>query len=324
MARRTPATLQSVADAVGVSVRTVANTLRFPERVSAQTRERVAAEVRRQNYHPNTAGRSLRTNRSGLIGVCVSRPLSDGSVEGLVAPVTAAAELAGFHPLLFSERGPDVGAAYQDLLRRQAVDGFLLTGTEVDDPRHVWLQDRGVPFVSIGRRWTTELGPFVDFDGIAAMDQVVDHLVESGRSRIAFAGPAGDLGPVAERRLGVELALAERGLEPVEHEPLGPRRSGDGPPFDAVVAADDAIAVELLGAADGAGVTVGGRDDDIAVVGYGATAVATLRHRFTTVADPIGEAVRHAVELLAAMIADPNAAAEPVMLTPSLVPGVTS
>src|SRR5690606_31133895 len=210
---RRRATLQTVADAVGVSIQTVANSLRHPERVNEATLQRVLAEVRRQDYRPNTAGRSLRTNRVALLGVCVSRPLSDGGIEAFLRAAARAAQQLDFHLLAFTEEMESIGAVYDELLRSHAIDGFILTGTEVDDARHVWLHDRGIPFVAVGRRWSTELGPFVDFDGIDAMQQVAKHLLANGRSRFAWVAPAAESGPTAERFVGLEQVLTDHGRE---------------------------------------------------------------------------------------------------------------
>lgn len=332
--QRRRATLQSVADAVGVSIQTVANSLRHPERVHEATRQRVIAEVRRQDYRPNTAGRSLRTNRVDLLAVCVSRPLSDGGIDVFLRAATRAAQQLGFHLLAFTEQMDSIGAVYDELLRTHAVDGFILTGTEVDDPRHVWLHDRDVPFVAIGRRWTTELGPFVDFDGVAGMRQVVDHLVATGRRRVAFVGPDAPLGPEAERLVGVEQALGDGPAELVGVHQFDQRALTNDPPVlearfaavladhpDAVVAADDRYATLARQALASAGIGCG-VDAEVALTGYGATDEG-IRRSLTTVADPIVDATRIAVGLLAALVDDPDASVEPVMLEPALVTGLT-
>lgn len=326
---RRRATLQSVADAVGVSIQTVANSLRHPERVAEATRQRVIAEVRRQDYRPNTAGRSLRTNRVDLLAACVSRPLSDGSVDAFLRAAAPAAQRYGFHLLAFTEEMESIGAVYDELLRTHAVDGFVLTGTEIDDPRHVWLHDRDVPFVAIGRRWTTELGPFVDFDGIDAMCQLADHLLERGRRRFAWVGPAAASGPVAERLVGLDQALAGSGADLVAaHAVDSPDRVDVladvvvGEAIDAVVCADDRYAAAIVTALTDADIAVG-PGETLAVTGYGNTELARLLG-ITTVADPIADAARTAVQMLTTLVDDPETSIEAVMLAPALLPRHTA
>src|SRR5690606_24680418 len=63
-------TLQTVADAVGVSRSTVSNAYSNPDQLSAELREKIFEVARKIGYPgPNPAARSLRRGRAGAIGV---------------------------------------------------------------------------------------------------------------------------------------------------------------------------------------------------------------------------------------------------------------
>ena len=63
------ATISDVAKAAGVSVKTVSRVLNKEPNVQASTRERVLKFMRQLDYAPFTAARTMRTKKTGLIGV---------------------------------------------------------------------------------------------------------------------------------------------------------------------------------------------------------------------------------------------------------------
>ena len=65
--------LQDVADHAGVSVKTVSNVVHGHPAVSRPMRAKVQASIEALGYVPNVSARSLRTGRSGLIGLAVPR-----------------------------------------------------------------------------------------------------------------------------------------------------------------------------------------------------------------------------------------------------------
>ena len=72
-----PLTLKVMADRLGVSTATVSNAFNRPDQLSRGLRDRILAECRKAGYlGPNAAARSLRTGRTGIIGVSLSNHLS--------------------------------------------------------------------------------------------------------------------------------------------------------------------------------------------------------------------------------------------------------
>ncbi|MDO5662947.1 MAG: LacI family DNA-binding transcriptional regulator, partial [Brachybacterium sp.] len=81
--------MSDVAERVGVSYQTVSRVLNDPDRVRADTRERVLKAIEDLGYTRNMSARSLRTTRSSIIGI-----ISDGSPLFGPAATTAAIERA--------------------------------------------------------------------------------------------------------------------------------------------------------------------------------------------------------------------------------------
>ena len=70
-------TLQTIADAVGVSRTTVSNAYSRPDQLSDELRERIFQTAARLGYRgPNPAGRLLRSGRAGAIGVVLTESLA--------------------------------------------------------------------------------------------------------------------------------------------------------------------------------------------------------------------------------------------------------
>src|SRR5947207_1410750 len=71
------ATLQTIADHVGVSRATVSNAYNHPERLGDDLRERVLGAARELGYPgPDPAARRLRQQRAGAVGLVLTEALS--------------------------------------------------------------------------------------------------------------------------------------------------------------------------------------------------------------------------------------------------------
>lgn len=325
-------TLESVAAAAGVSRQTVSNVLNAPERVATSTRQRVEAIIEALNYRPNRLARSLRTRASRLLGYCV-RPVTADALnpvlDRFVHAVTEAAAEHGFHLLLFTAPSRAAGLdRYAELLGQQAVDGFILSDTEVGDPRHGWLAARNVPFVSFGRTWSgADQGPWVDVDGAEGTSQAVNHLHDLGHRRIAFLGwpegsGAGDdrLAGYRDacRRLGVPdlVVRAEQGME--QGRQGAERLLARPEPPTAVVCVSDVCAYGVLRALAERGLRPG---HDVAVAGFDDTPAAALPGiELTSVAQPIEQVGRAVVRLLLAHLGvlDQRGQTDHLLLQPTL------
>ena len=70
-------TLKDMANRLGVSTATVSNAFNRPNQLSRDLREQILKECHSSGYHgPNAAARSLRTGKTGIIGVFISNYLA--------------------------------------------------------------------------------------------------------------------------------------------------------------------------------------------------------------------------------------------------------
>src|SRR5689334_10861616 len=78
--------IRDVARQAGVSISTVSRVLNGTANVNSDIRKRVAAAMEDLAYQPNSAARSLRTNRSRIIGLLISdiqNPFFMGLIRGV-------------------------------------------------------------------------------------------------------------------------------------------------------------------------------------------------------------------------------------------------
>jgi DNA-binding LacI/PurR family transcriptional regulator len=307
-------TLKQVAAHADVSVQTVSNALNAPHRLRADTLLRVTRSIELLNYRPNRNARILRTSAVELVGYCVPnwpRGQAHLVMDQFMHALCATAEASGRHILLFTApTGLDGMSVYDDLHARRLVDGFVLSQTETHDPRHGWLAERRIPFVSFGRVWGehSQPGSWVDVDGAAGCALAVRHLAEGGRRRIGFLGWPKASGLAEDRRTGWRSACREAGLPTVglsvrcktdsidEGARAAARLLDAAPPVDGIVALSDVLALGALREITRRGLTPG---EQVAVTGFDDSPLASVvSPGLTSVRQPIDEIAVELVDIL--------------------------
>lgn len=302
--------VREVAEAASVSVGTVSNVLNRPDRVSADTAERVRAAIERLGYVRNDAARQLRAGRSRSVGLLV-RDVRNPFFTDVARGVEDAAADAGLTVLLGnSNESPERESAYLDLFEEQRVLGVLTSPVSEDLPRLIRLHERGTPVVLVDRETSDGRLSSVAVDDVAGGYIAVSHMADIGRQRIAFVGGPVSIRQVSDRLTGARQAAAERREVSLQHVTtesltvLAGRAAGkqiremrpDQRP-DAIFAANDLVAVGVLQALTMmSGVRV---PEDIALIGYddidfAAAAVVPL----SSVRQPSALLGRTAMELL--------------------------
>jgi DNA-binding LacI/PurR family transcriptional regulator len=198
------------------------------QRYSVHTREKVLAAVKELDYRPNFAGRSLKMNRSFLVGVLFNATNSDHTVDFLCGVQTQLIN-AGCTPIVFSHATPAAEAHFYKCCLDRHVDG-LIVNAAVDPLGNANLEkyssalERGLPLVEVFGRFLQGV-PAVNVDDVSAGRSATRHLMQFGHRRIAFlvhewyaaVRPSG-MGlhhDAWERCRGYEQAMCAAGLEPI-------------------------------------------------------------------------------------------------------------
>jgi len=209
------ATLKDISAELGLSVATVSRALNgFPE-VNAKTRVKVEATAKRMGYRPNRTAQRLVTGKSNMVGMIAklnADNLADRTFLEILTGLTAALAERDVDLVLSVDQGDNPVLAYEKMLERGILDGFILNAPMVDDPRVAFLQERGVPFVVHGQTADDVTYPFYGIDNTAVSTDAVQLLAALGHRRIAFLNGDRSYAFAADRERGFRSAIAEAGL----------------------------------------------------------------------------------------------------------------
>lgn len=311
---RGSATIQHVAREAGVSAMTVSRVVNGGTNVREATRAAVLAAIKRLNYSPNTAARSLAAGEATQIGLLYANPSAAYLSQFLIGAL-AAARRAGCHLVLEaceSER-PDEQAEATRQFAATHVEGVILPPPLSEAaPVRAELEATGIPWVSVAMGRPPSGVCNVRIDDFAAAAAMTRHLIDLGHRMIGFILGNPNQTSSAERHRGFVAALEAAGLDPaampveqgyftfrsgmVATERLLDR--GEAP--TAIFASNDDMAAGAVAVAHRRGLNV---PQDLSIVGFDDTSLATnVWPELTTVRQPIAVMAEVALELLLARL----------------------
>ena len=321
-------TITTVARLANVSVASASRALNGI-RTSAETLERVTAAAESVGYVPNAAARSLRSRRTGQIAFAMP-DVGNPVYTTMVGSIQEVARVSGVRLLLHSTGAdPDDELAMVRDLKHRYVDGLILASLHLTEAHAAELSLSAAPVVVIGRPTAGTPVDTVRAYSRKGAAEAVRHLYAAGRRRIAFVNGPTHTAPGSSRRRGYLDGLRSCGLERDDErievaddfmvEPG--RRAAElllarvRP--DAILCANDLLAVGVLGTLRDAGLDVPG---DVAIVGMDNSDLSGLTWPALTTVD-LGsfERARIAAELLLARIDDPGREPQVVGVEPRLV-----
>lgn len=183
--------IRDVAAAAGVSITTVSDALNGKGRLPDATRRHVRNVADRLGYRPSAAARTLRTGKSGLIGLTVTTygeepfTFTEFAYFAEMARAATSAALASGYALVIlpaTSRHRDF-----DVWSNVALDGTVVIDPADHDPVVTELVRQGIPVVSDGRPAASlPVTAWVDNDHEAAVMGLLDHLAAAGARRIGL------------------------------------------------------------------------------------------------------------------------------------------
>jgi DNA-binding LacI/PurR family transcriptional regulator len=318
-------TLQTIADAVGVSRMTVSNAFSRPDQLSTALRERILAAAQELGYAgPDPSARALARGRVGAVGILltesVAAAFSDEVAIGFLGAIAEELGPTGMAlTLITSAHTGDVVPA-----RDVAMDGAIVYSCDIHSSDIEWLVKRGLPLVYVDQPPVPGV-PSVNVDDHHGARAAAEHVVSLGHREVGcvilgFSGPYGVLDGVVDtdhlvtqqRLLGWLEVLDEADIQPtVVRLPHGDSRAEIGreagrllltrePRPTAILCFSDVLANGVVHAAEDLGLSV---PHDVSVVGYDDSALASrMRPALTTVRQPIAQKGRAASAALLASL----------------------
>ncbi|HCA16983.1 MAG TPA: LacI family transcriptional regulator [Alcaligenes faecalis] len=314
-----------VAKAAEVSVATVSRALNEPEKVGAKTLLRVQAAIQAMGYEPNASARSLRSQRSRVIGVILPTLLNPVFAECLKGIADTAAQ--GGYAILpfFTDYHIERESQAVALLLASNVEGIVLVvSNPAFSPALARLSKTTCPYVLAYNQHPDH--PCVTVDGEQAMIDLIAHLVAGSHHRIAMVTGHLHVSDRAQQRSrGYTRGMEQAGLRPLallevpfmDQAPAKGTSQTDAQPGDtragthladvatllrqahrptALIGSNDLIAMRCMRTAQQIGLRI---PQDISVVGFDGIGIgADLFPRPATIVQPNEEIGRQCVGLL--------------------------
>jgi DNA-binding LacI/PurR family transcriptional regulator len=312
----TTVSIKDIAKKAGVSHSTVSRALGDSPLVSSETRARIQRLAREMGYSPDAQARSLVMGRTQTVGVVVTA-ITDPFIAEIVQAIESTAYDRGYSVILASSRSKsEREIAAVEMLQSKRVDGVIVTSSRVGALYQEHLDRLGVPVVLINSH-REEMGSYtfsISVDNRHGGCLATRHLLELGHRRIAYVTGAADHSDDRERLAGYRQALTEAGIVPdrvlivagtglaAGGERALPQMLALEQPPTAVFCYNDMTAIGLLRAACRAGLSIPG---DLSVVGFDDIPFASfVRPALTTIAQPMPDMGRQAMEMVLALMKD--------------------
>lgn len=307
--------MAELARMAGVSTATVSRALAGSGLVAIETRQRLEALAREQGYLVNPVARSLRSSRTGTIGVVVplfhaaDQPLDDPFFARMLSGLAQALTARG-RELLLSKIWAGGSGWVDRLVRERRADAVIIIGQSTQSDAIATAARAGAPVVVWGEAADGDAYPTVGSDNVEGGRLAAARLLGQQRRQLVLMGdPA--LPEIAARLAGFAQAHADAGVPMMadavvqvgftagQAQAAARQLFASRRPIDGIVASSDLIAAAAVRAALEAGRSVPG---DVAVIGYDDAPIAALLHpALTTIAQDVGAAAERLVDAAIAL-----------------------
>lgn len=324
-------TLLEVARAAGMHVSTVSRVLNgsaqeAEQAASPDTVEKIRQIAQSLDYHPNQLARSLKQQRSRMVGV-----LMPGITDLVLAQIYEAIEIEaarfGYESIVANTHDQEnLQTTRSAILLDRRVDGLVLGDVPWDGGYARDLRARHVPLVLVSR-FAADF-PYVVVDDFGGGRAMAHHFADLGHQRVAVLAGIARSSTGRERTRGFVQGMAERGVtvhpDCILHTAFTTETGHDvsyallqaKPEITAVFGCNDFDALGVLGAARELGRTPG---LDLAVGGFNNIALAQhLSIPLTTVHSPRSDMGQRAMRMLIDII-EGRGTGEQVVLPTQLV-----
>lgn len=272
-------TLSTIAEDLGVSTATVSLALRDSPLVADITREKIKEAAANAGYIYNRRAASLRTSRSGIVGLLVPDIMNPFFAE-ILHGIEEELGLDRQTFLLCNHRDKiETQKHFVETLLQFGADGVIMSPAIDTSPQDIAaMEANGLPVVMVARWVQGAKVPVYRGDDKKGVYMVTNHLVEQGHKKIAFIGGKRETSTGTDRLAGYLAALENANIEPIEKLQMGSERSrksgydsvremfkDNKDAATAIVCFNDLIAIGVLNGLNSLGIKPG---EDIAVTGY--------------------------------------------------------
>lgn len=270
--------IKDIAKKTGVSHSTVSRALHNSPLISPETAERIRLVAQEMSYQPSAAARSLKTNRTLVLGVIVSN-IADPFFSEILFGIEELAQVKGYSLFIASsQHDPLRERKIVQTMMEQRTDGIIVCSSSISAEQGRQLLDHGYPVVVINNQAADSFHYSIYHDDIDGSQQITRHLIGLGHQRIAYVSNARSGRTDHDRLAGFRSAMAGANL-PVPEEYIFTAQNGEArngfeamqhllqisPRPTAVFCFNDLLAIGALNACSLAGVSV---PDQVSIAGF--------------------------------------------------------
>lgn len=300
-------TINDIAKQAGVAKSTVSRYLNNGS-ISPATRKKIDKIVEETGYKPNAFARSLKAQKTNMIGVIIPR-LNSPSTNDVLAGIDAKAREKGYQ-LLITNSDQNTGRELENIqtLAKQKVEGIILLAREITEDHITLIKEANIPFLILGQK-VEGIHSMIHADYEAGRI-LAKYALDLGHHNFLFVGVSEkDQAVGVHRKKGFLDVIKERGAAVQLVETSFSRTYTYQkalkflPEYDLsyIACATDNIAVAVLKAANDLGYLV---PQDFSLSGFGGYEATSYVHpTITTVSYPYRQLGEQAVHNLRKLIA---------------------
>ncbi len=301
-------TINDVARASGVSMKSVSRVINREPNVSEKLRAKVQTAIDKLGYVPDLAARSLAGGRAFTIGMLYDNPSPNYTMK-LQSGAYKACRAQGYHLIIehLAVQSDELAQQLSSVLLNARLDGLILTPPVTDSAVVLdTLDARGIPYVRIAPGEFAGRAPAVAMDDESAARELGEHLLTLGHRRFGIVnGPDLHRAAIERRRGFLDALSAADCAAPLEayggfefetgiRAGLELLKRKDRP--TAIFAGNDDSAAGVIAAAAQLALKV---PDDVSVVGFDDSWIAlSVWPPLTTIYQPISEIAETAANML--------------------------
>lgn len=202
--------IMQIAKLAGVSSATVSRFLNQGY-VSEENKEKIQKVIDETGYVPSAHAKTLRTNKTNVIGVILPK-ISSAAVSSIVEGISTELGRKGYNVLLGNtDLNIEKEIEYLNLFKNKQVDGIIFVATILTPKHYEVLKAIKVPIIIVGQE--VEGYTCIYHDDFGAMYALTKTFIEKGHTKLAYIGvTTADKAAGENRQLGYEAVLKENNL----------------------------------------------------------------------------------------------------------------
>ncbi|GHN18024.1 LacI family transcriptional regulator [Lactobacillus delbrueckii] len=321
------ATMKDVAREAGVSLGTVSRVINHAAGIKPATLEKVKAAIEKLNYVPDQYARGMKLNRSYTVALMVPTIWNSFNAEFAYHIEHELAKRDYKMLVCDYDDDPQRELAYIQMVKENKIDAIIAI-TYGDLEKYI---NFDLPFISIDRYYEESVS-YVASENYQGGRLAAEELLKHGAEHPAYIGSYNCFpNDTMKRYDGFKDVMKEKGLpllgihelEPVaDFQPLLNQLLDENPQIDAFFCNTDTLLYDVSDWLSERGLRV---PEDIQLIGYdGMRLDKSHRIPVSTIAQPLEEMAKKAVELALAKIENPDMPAQAVYLPVTFLEGNTT